>query len=130
MIFANQRGQSLEYVVPDPNISIDTPVAIIDKNVDKHGNREVVEAFVKYLFEPDAQAEFIKVGYRPIDLTRSDPRFAQVKTLANIANMVAGKVSSKNSLPMAQSTTKFKQAKNNTVGAGTLKRINSHFAIV
>jgi sulfate/thiosulfate transport system substrate-binding protein len=86
IIFANQRGQSLEYVVPEVNISIDTPVAIIDKNVDKHGNREVVEAFVKYLFEPEAQAEFVKVGYRPIDKTVTDSRFSKVKMLATIAD--------------------------------------------
>jgi sulfate/thiosulfate transport system substrate-binding protein len=84
IIFANQRGQTLEYVVPDVNISIDTPVAIVDKNVDKHGNREVVEAFVKYLFEPEAQAEFVKVGYRPIDKTVTDARFSQIKMLGKI----------------------------------------------
>jgi sulfate/thiosulfate transport system substrate-binding protein len=85
IIFANQRGQTLEYVVPDVNISIDTPVAIIERNVDRHGNREVVEAFVKYLFEPEAQAEFVKVGYRPIDKSTTDPRFPTVKSLDNIA---------------------------------------------
>jgi sulfate/thiosulfate transport system substrate-binding protein len=86
IIFANQRGQSLEYVVPEVNISIDTPVAIIDKNVDRHGNRQVVEAFVKYLFEPEAQAEFVRVGYRPIDKKDLDPRFPQVKMLEAVAN--------------------------------------------
>ncbi len=84
IIFANQKGQSLEYVVPDLNILIDTPVAIIDKNVDKHGNREVVEAFVKYLFEPEAQAEFIKVGYRPIDQSIVDSRFSKLKDLGTV----------------------------------------------
>ncbi len=85
IIFANQRGQTLEYVVPDLNISIDTPVAMIDRNVDRHGNREVVEAFVKYLFEPEAQAEFVKVGYRPMDQSIVDPRFANLKQLGNVA---------------------------------------------
>lgn len=85
IIFANQKGQSLEYVVPDLNISIDTPVAIVDKNVDKHGNREVVEAFVKYLFEPEAQAEFVKVGYRPMDKAITDARFSPLKELGTVA---------------------------------------------
>jgi sulfate/thiosulfate transport system substrate-binding protein len=83
-IFANQRGQSLEYVVPDLNISIDTPVAIVDKNVDKHGNRQVVEAFVKYLFEPEAQAEFVKVGYRPLVATAAT-KFPKVGNLGTVA---------------------------------------------
>jgi sulfate/thiosulfate transport system substrate-binding protein len=85
LIFANQKGQSLEYVVPDLNISIDTPVAIVDKNVDKHGNREVVEAFVKYLFEPEAQAEFVKVGYRPIDKSIADARFSKLSALGSVS---------------------------------------------
>ncbi len=85
IIFANQRGQSLEYVVPEVNISIDTPVAIVDRNVDRHGNREVVEAFVKYLFEPEAQAEFARVGYRSIDKSTTGPRFPNVKKLVKVS---------------------------------------------
>ncbi|WP_310410258.1 sulfate ABC transporter substrate-binding protein [Chamaesiphon sp. OTE_8_metabat_110] len=84
-IFAKERGQSLDYVVPDVNVSIDTPVAIVDKNVDKHGNREVVEAFVKYLFSPESQAEFVKLGYRPASTAAPDPRFPKIKTLGTIA---------------------------------------------
>jgi sulfate/thiosulfate transport system substrate-binding protein len=86
ILFAKDKGQSLEYVVPSQNISIDTPVAIVDKNVDKHGNREVVTAFVNYLFSPEAQAEFVKVGYRPAPTGAADPRFPAVKTLGNIAD--------------------------------------------
>ena len=86
IIFAKERGQPLEYVVPDVNVSIDTPVAIVDKNVDKHGNREVVEAFVQYLFTPEAQAEFVKLGYRPGATAAPDARFPKLKTLGKIAD--------------------------------------------
>lgn len=65
VILAKQEGENLEYVIPEVNISIDTPVAVVDQNVDKHGTREVAEAFVEYLFTPEAQREFIKVGFRP-----------------------------------------------------------------
>ncbi len=84
ILFAKAKGQQLDYVVPDVNVSIDTPVAIVDQNVQKHGNREVVEAFVKYLFTPAAQAEFVKLGYRPAP-TVTDPRFPQINKLGNIA---------------------------------------------
>ncbi|MBD1822365.1 sulfate ABC transporter substrate-binding protein [Cyanobacteria bacterium FACHB-DQ100] len=67
VILAKQKGEALDYVAPDVNISIDTPVAIVDKNVDKHGTREVAEAFAKFLFTPEAQAEFLKLGFRPLD---------------------------------------------------------------
>ncbi len=67
VILARSRGEKLEYLTPEINFAIDTPVAVVDKNVDKHGTREVAEAFVEFLYTPEAQAEFIKLGYRPLD---------------------------------------------------------------
>lgn len=84
ILFAKERGQSLDYIVPAVNVSIDTPVAIVDKNVQKHGNRQVVEAFVQYLFTPESQAEFVKLGYRPIGSAPTDARFPKVKTLGTV----------------------------------------------
>lgn len=78
IILAQQKGEQVSYVVPPVNISIDNPIAVVDTNVDKHGTREVAEAFVKYLFTPEAQQEFAKVGFRPIDETAP-----QVKELAD-----------------------------------------------
>jgi sulfate transport system substrate-binding protein len=62
----------------------------VDKNVDKHGNREVSEAFVKFLFTPEAQREFAKVGFRPVDPTVSKevkskfPYIARLYTVADL----------------------------------------------
>ncbi|MBW4657852.1 MAG: sulfate ABC transporter substrate-binding protein [Drouetiella hepatica Uher 2000/2452] len=68
VLLAKQRGENLPFVIPtDVNISIDNPVAMVDKNVDKHGTREIAQAFVEYLFTPEAQEEFAKVGFRPVD---------------------------------------------------------------
>lgn len=69
VILAAQNGQKLPYVVPEVNISIDNPVALVDKNVDKHGTREVAQAFVEYLYTPEAQREFAKVGFRSVEPT-------------------------------------------------------------
>jgi sulfate/thiosulfate transport system substrate-binding protein len=68
VILAQQKGGKVDYVVPDVNISIDNPITVVDKNVDKHGNREVAEAFVEYLFTPEAQQEFAKAGFRPVEV--------------------------------------------------------------
>lgn len=68
VILAQQSGEKgFSYVVPQTNLSIDNPVAVVDKNVDKHGTRQVSEAFVKFLYTPSAQREFAKVGFRPVD---------------------------------------------------------------
>lgn len=89
VILAKQKGEKLDFVVPEINISIDTPVAVVDKNVEKHGNKEAAEAFVKFLFTPEAQREFAKVGFRPLGDVAKEPEIAKqffpVKQLAKIS---------------------------------------------
>ncbi|TBR60675.1 sulfate ABC transporter substrate-binding protein [Mastigocladus laminosus UU774] len=92
VILAQQKGEKVDYVIPDVNISIDNPIAIVDKNVDKHGTREVAEAFVKYLFTPEAQQEFAKLGFRPLDeavaqnkeLKALADKYTKVNNLGNV----------------------------------------------
>jgi sulfate transport system substrate-binding protein len=67
VIRALQNGEKLSYVVPDINISIDSPIIVMDKNVDQRGTREIAEAFVNYLYTPVAQREFASLGYRPVN---------------------------------------------------------------
>lgn len=91
IILAQQKGEQVNYIIPDVNISIDNPIAVVDKNVDKHGNREVVEAFTKYLFTKEAQQEFAKVGFRPTDETVAQTKevkdkYPSVKTLGTVEN--------------------------------------------
>ena len=90
MILAKKNGQNVPYVVPDVNVSIDNPIAVVDKNVDKHGIREVAEAFVKYLYTPEAQREFAKAGFRPVDATVAkevEKDFPAVKTLFTVKDL-------------------------------------------
>ena len=86
IILAGEKGEKPTYTIPEVNVSIDNPIAVVDKNVDKHGTREVAEAFVKFLYSPEAQREFAKAGFRPVDATvAAEPEFvkkyAPVKTL-------------------------------------------------
>lgn len=68
VILAKSKGDNSPYFVPtDYNISIDNPIAIVDKNVDKHGTREVAEAFAEFLYTPEAQKIFAETGFRPTD---------------------------------------------------------------
>ncbi len=89
IVLASQKGQKATYVIPAVNISIDNPIAIVDKNVKKHDTREVAEAFVQYLYSPEAQTEFAKLGFRSVDETvAKEKQFAelypQVKELATV----------------------------------------------
>ncbi len=84
-ILAKLKGESKNpSVVPQVNISIDSPVAVVDKVVDKRGTRKVAEAFVKYLFTPEAQQEFAKVGFRPVNSAvskQTQNKFAKVSKI-------------------------------------------------
>jgi sulfate/thiosulfate transport system substrate-binding protein len=89
IILAEQKGEKVSYVIPEVNISIDNPIAVVDKNVDKHGTREVAEAFVKFLYSPEAQQEFAKVGFRPVDESVAQTKevkdkYPAVKTLGTV----------------------------------------------
>jgi sulfate/thiosulfate transport system substrate-binding protein len=84
VLLARDRGAPLDYQIPGVNISIDTPVAIIDRNVDQHGNREVVTAFVNFLFSDEAQIEFAKVGFRTQRPQATAPSFPKVAELATV----------------------------------------------
>lgn len=66
VLVGRQSGQNYDYVVPRSTILIENPVALIDKNVDKHGAREVAEAFVDFLWTEEAQRGFGKFGLRAV----------------------------------------------------------------
>jgi len=41
-------------------------VAVVDANVEKHGNRDVAEAFLGFLHSAEAQRCFARFGFRPV----------------------------------------------------------------
>jgi sulfate transport system substrate-binding protein len=58
---------SYEVVVPSISILAEPPVAVVDKNVDKHGTRAISEAYLKYLYSPEGQDIIGRNFYRPRD---------------------------------------------------------------
>ncbi|BFM40411.1 sulfate ABC transporter substrate-binding protein [Synechocystis sp. LKSZ1] len=69
VLLAKSKGETEPFIVPPVNISIDAPVAVVDKVANKRGTQEVATAFVKYLYTPEAQEEFAKAGFRPVNAT-------------------------------------------------------------
>src|SRR5258706_4375425 len=67
VLLGQQRGQDYALVIPHSTILIETPVAVVDANFDKHGNRAAAEAFVNFLFTVPAQQVFAQYGFRPIE---------------------------------------------------------------
>lgn len=54
-----------DIVYPSESILAEPPVAVVDKNVDKNGNREVAEAYLKYLYSEEGQTIAAQNYYRP-----------------------------------------------------------------
>jgi sulfate transport system substrate-binding protein len=68
-ILARKTGEWTEPVkIPSPNILIEGPIAVVDKNVSKHGTRKVAEAFARFLYTPTAQKAFLDAGFRPVTI--------------------------------------------------------------
>ena len=56
---------AVDIVVPSVSILAEPSVALVDKSVDAHGTREVAEAYLEYLYSPEAQELAAKNHYRP-----------------------------------------------------------------
>jgi sulfate transport system substrate-binding protein len=65
-ILAKEKGEELDYVVPQQTILIENPVAVI-----KDAPRAAAE-FLDYIRSPEAQRVFGKAGYRPVNESLAD----------------------------------------------------------
>ncbi len=61
-ILAQQKGEDIDYIVPDQTILIENPVAATSSAKDK----KLAKSFVDFLYTPTAQKIFVDKGYRPV----------------------------------------------------------------
>lgn len=68
-ILAQQQFGADQYdiVYPPQSILAEPPVAIVDKNVDAHGTRDVATEYINYLYSTDGQTIAAQNHYRPIN---------------------------------------------------------------
>ena len=62
-----QGGDQFEIVAPSLSILAEPPVAVVDKNVERKGTREVATAYLQYLYSEEGQRIAAKNFYRPRD---------------------------------------------------------------
>jgi sulfate transport system substrate-binding protein len=60
-------ADNFDIVYPSASIRAEPPVALVDKNVDKHGTRVIAQAYLEFLYLPVAQDIAAKNHYRPTD---------------------------------------------------------------
>jgi sulfate/thiosulfate transport system substrate-binding protein len=75
------KGQ-FEIVIPSLSILAEPPVALVDKVVDQKGTRPAAEAYLKYLYTPEAQELIAKHYYRPRDPSVAARHKAQFPNVA------------------------------------------------
>ena len=67
LTLAEFGADKFDIVYPPSSILAEPPVALVDKNVDKHGTRKVAEAYLKFLYTKQAQEIEAQNFYRPRD---------------------------------------------------------------
>jgi sulfate/thiosulfate-binding protein len=93
VLTGQQAGQDYELIIPTSTILIENPAAVVDTYVDKHGTREVAEAFVKFLFTKQAQEIFAKHGLRSLDpdvAAQTKAQYPPVSDLFTIGDQFGG----------------------------------------
>jgi sulfate transport system substrate-binding protein len=64
----NEFGKDkFEIVVPSASILAEPPIAVVDKVIDKKGTRTAAEAYLKFIYSPEAQEIAARNYYRPRD---------------------------------------------------------------
>jgi sulfate transport system substrate-binding protein len=63
---------------------IENPAALVDKSVDKHGVRQVAEAFINFLSSEEAQRGYARYGLRPVDQKIAEEVKAQFPSVEDL----------------------------------------------
>ena len=81
-----------EVVYPKESILAEPPVAVLDKNVDRHKTRAVAEAYLQFLYTKQAQEIEAKNFYRPRDpeVLKAYAKNFPAITLYNIEDVFGG----------------------------------------
>ena len=75
-------SDELQMVVPSLSILAEPPVALVDRNADRNGTRDVAQAYLEALYGPDGQRLAAKHFYRPVK-----PEYADAADLARFPKL-------------------------------------------
>jgi sulfate transport system substrate-binding protein len=65
LVLKEAGGDAYQIVYPSRSILAEPPVAVVDRNVDRKKTRAVAEAYLRFLYTPEAQEIEAKNYYRP-----------------------------------------------------------------
>lgn len=67
LVLKERGGDKFQIVYPSLSILAEPPVALVDKNADRHGTRKAAEAYLQFLYTNEAQEIEARNFYRPRD---------------------------------------------------------------
>jgi sulfate/thiosulfate-binding protein len=67
LLLLDQFPGQYQIVVPTSSILAEPPVALVDRNADRHKTRTVAEAYLRFLYTPEAQDIIGQRHFRPRD---------------------------------------------------------------
>lgn len=67
IVAGRMAGRQYDAVVPDSTILIEIPAAVVDAHADRHGTREIADAFLEFLHGPEAQRALVRYGFQSVD---------------------------------------------------------------
>ncbi len=93
-LVARMAGQAIDYVVPRATILIENPIAVVDVFAERHGNRDLAQAFVRFVMRSEMQRKFHGYGLRPgpgapADTAHVWPPVADLFTVRDLAGWPA-----------------------------------------
>jgi sulfate transport system substrate-binding protein len=65
LVVKDLGSDKVDLVIPSFSILAEPPVAVVDKNVAKHGTAKVAQAYLEYLYSKEGQTIVAKNHYRP-----------------------------------------------------------------
>ncbi len=84
------QGRPYELVYPHETVVVENPIAVVDRNADRHHARDIAEAFVAFLHAAEAQQAFAEFGFRPTNdavATSTSGAFAHPPHVFTIASL-------------------------------------------
>ena len=75
--------------MPTVSVLAEPPVAVVDKNVDRHGTRKEAQAYLEYLYSDEGQNIAARNFYRPRNaavLAKYSSTLPKIATLVTIAD--------------------------------------------
>lgn len=59
-------GHEVDWVVPRSTLRMDNPAVVVDVHAERHGVRNIAQAFLEFLVSEEAQRAFALRGFRPV----------------------------------------------------------------